>query len=107
MLADHYDVAIVQVVATHALGFHVDAVCAVQIFNHARVQRRDYLTMVSTHEPAIYLQVVVRRTPYDDAPDTEHALLDGASVSCNQQPTVNRVAIVAGYGPSRRVRFGE
>ena len=40
VLADEYDIAIVEVVTAHALGFHVDAVGAVEIFDDAAVGAR-------------------------------------------------------------------
>jgi hypothetical protein len=86
VLADEHHVAVVQVMAAHAVGFHEDAVGAVQILDDARVLRRDDLAVVATDEAAVDVQVVVGRAADDHPALTQRDLLHRATVGGYQEP---------------------
>src|SRR5207248_1107203 len=69
MLADQDDIAVVQVMAAHASGLHVDPVGAVQVLDVARMGRGDHLAVMTADEAAVDLHVIVGRAADDDPPD--------------------------------------
>ena len=90
VLADNDDVAIVEIVAAHALGLHVDAVRAVEIFDHARVGGRDDLTVMAADKPAVDLQIVVRRAADDDPSNMSGDLMHRAAIGRDQHAADGR-----------------
>src|ERR1700722_1448753 len=79
VLADDHDVAVIEVVAPHALALHENTVGAVEILDQAAIGTRDDLAVVPAHEAAVDLQIVVAGAAHDDAAHRQRQLPDGAA----------------------------
>src|ERR1700676_5176772 len=79
VLADHDDIAVIEVVVAHALGVHEDAVGAVEVLDHAVVGRGDDLLVVPAADATLDLQVVGRGAVKDQTAAIQRALAAGAT----------------------------
>ena len=85
MLADQHDVAVVEVMAADAVGFHVNPVGAVEVLDHAGMRRGDHLAVMTADEATVDLHVVVGNAPDDDPADAQGDFLHRAPVGRHQQ----------------------
>jgi len=84
MLADGHDVAIIEVVMTHALALHEHAVGAVQILDDGVLGRGDDLAVVTADEATVDLQIIGRSATDDESAGIEVMRRDGVAIARQQ-----------------------
>src|SRR5450755_4442568 len=106
VFADDDDIAVVQVLTAHALGFHVNAVRAVQIFDDAGLRADDKLTVMPAHKTAVDLQVVIVRAAHNHASDAQRQLAYRAALRRYQHASEDRPRALKGAVRHHRAERG-